>query len=62
MDEWKPRRDDHLVEPMFGGLGAKHEFEPQHAREVEPRASLRPLAWAVAIVALALAARVAMLW
>jgi len=26
-DEWKPREHDHLVEPVFGGLGARHRPE-----------------------------------
>lgn len=27
-DDWKPRKDDHLVEPMFAGLGAERRDEP----------------------------------
>ncbi len=30
-DDYRPREHDHLVEPMFGGLGVKQ------SREVEPR-------------------------
>lgn len=50
--EWKPRPDDDLVEPLFGGLrGASEESAPEPAREHRLRA-LRRLLILVALGAL----------
>lgn len=31
-DDWKPRKDDHLVEPMFAGLGVEQRADRRRAR------------------------------
>ena len=59
MDEWKPRRDDHLVEPMFDGLGARHEHDGAH--EHERAGSVRLLLLATLVAGLLIALRVALL-
>jgi len=51
MDDWTPREHDHLVEPVFHGLG----LEPR------PAPSSRALAIAIVCSALALVVRVATL-
>lgn len=32
MDEWHPREHDHLVEPVFGGLGARRPEQRSRRR------------------------------
>ena len=38
-DEYRPREDDHLVEPMFAGLGVGEEREEEDAPPVEEEGS-----------------------
>lgn len=61
MSDWRPRAHDHLVEPVFGGLGAHHERDPhEHERAREQRARKR-LAFAALAALLIVAARAAAL-
>ena len=39
-DDYRPREHDHLVEPMFGGLGVKGEAR---AKDAEPPSRWRRL-------------------
>ena len=52
MSEWKPRPHDHLVEPVFVGLDARHDRDPHLADALLERAASRRLAIG-ALVALA---------
>ncbi|MCC7011271.1 MAG: hypothetical protein IT454_01805 [Planctomycetes bacterium] len=62
MDDWKPREHDHLVEPVFGGLGARHNAPAEHASPAESRATAsRALLVGAALVGALLVLRVAML-
>ena len=61
MNDWKPRVHDHLVEPVFGGLDARHDRDP-HADDAacERRASRR-LAIGVLVVFALIVARAVLL-
>jgi hypothetical protein len=50
-DDYQPRETDHLVEPMFAGLGVGEEGEEEPSRE-EPGAPIeeRHNGWLAAIV------------
>lgn len=50
-DEYRPREDDHLVEPFFAGLGAEGDADSEAERDAVPEKGARGCGRAAVVLA-----------